>query len=464
MIRYLLLSSLLLITLELKADGDTLHKLRFNINAGVSVPLLAYGASDTNTTKMSDTAHKNGFAKTGYHFDASLQYRFSKHFGGILSVGGNINSFNGSTYSSEYFPRATNGTSVISSGSFYIGEYMGGVFASYPAGAKFNFQIQVSAGFITANYPVITVSGTSQSVTTTEITTTNNAVCFGYNGSVTCMYKLSKISGITLKAGYTGSNVNYPGYTTTVTLTGFPTYYPEPHSSNVLMTLGLLELFIVTLQKFPIVPQTFVSNKDESVVMFRSKLLDMFTRIHWTVPLFLYVPVVLYFLYRSVFIVHLGILSIIGLYIGGVASWTLIEYLLHRFVFHTELPGKLGKRIHFIVHGVHHDYPNDTLRLVMVPSLSIPLAFIFYFSFRFILGPSLICPFFAGLVTGYLFYDITHYSLHHYPFKRKFWVQMKVHHMRHHYQEPHRGYGVSSTFWDHVFRSMFTGRTVNDKK
>jgi 4-hydroxysphinganine ceramide fatty acyl 2-hydroxylase len=49
------------------------------------------------------------------------------------------------------------------------------------------------------------------------------------------------------------------------------------------------------------------------------------------------------------------------------------------------LSSKLGEKIHFIFHGVHHDYPSDSRRLVMPPSVSIPLAILFYFLFEAIL-------------------------------------------------------------------------------
>jgi len=201
--------------------------------------------------------------------------------------------------------------------------------------------------------------------------------------------------------------------------------------------------------------KNFVSNKDESVVMFKSPVLDKMSRIHWSVPLFIFVPVVLFFLFRSIFQLHLNALQIIGFYILGLFAWSFVEYVLHRYVFHTELPGKIGRRIHFVVHGVHHDYPNDTHRLVMVPSLSIPLGVLFYFLCWLVLGPNLASPFFAGLVSGYLIYDMTHYAIHHYGFKSKYWIRLKVYHMKHHYQQPHRGYGVSSALWDSIFHSKF---------
>lgn len=199
----------------------------------------------------------------------------------------------------------------------------------------------------------------------------------------------------------------------------------------------------------------FVSNDDESVRMFKADWMDFFSRVDYKIPLFIYIPVILFYLYQSVFVHHISVLYIIPLIALGIAVWTFAEYNLHRFVFHWMPPGKLGAKIHFMFHGVHHDYPRDSKRLVMVPAISLPLAVLFYFIFQLILGPELVKPFFIGFVIGYLFYDMTHYALHHVNFKSKFWLELKQHHMVHHYSDPHNGFGVSTKFWDHVYRTTF---------
>lgn len=201
-------------------------------------------------------------------------------------------------------------------------------------------------------------------------------------------------------------------------------------------------------------PKTFVSNKDESFRMFENDFMEMFTKVRWYVPLIIYVPVVIYFLFSAVFFKGIGVLSIIGLYAGGFIFWTLTEYFLHRFLFHFHPKSELGKKIHFLFHGVHHDYPQDSNRLVMPPIVSISLAVIFYFLFKSVFVWYL-DPFFAGFVTGYLFYDIIHYSIHHFNIRNKFLLKVKAHHMKHHYVEPDLGFGVSSHFWDNVFGTQF---------
>jgi sterol desaturase/sphingolipid hydroxylase (fatty acid hydroxylase superfamily) len=202
----------------------------------------------------------------------------------------------------------------------------------------------------------------------------------------------------------------------------------------------------------------FVSNKDETVRMFENNFLEAFSRVHFSVPIFIYLPVIAYLLYLSIIDYSLNASTIIGLFIAGMAAWSVAEYLLHRFVFHFPAKSDFGKKIHFMFHGVHHDYPSDSKRLVMPPSVSIPLAALFYFIFLFIFGQDLMLPFFAGFILGYLFYDITHYAIHHFNMHNKFWLAIKNHHMLHHYQDEYRGYGVSTPFWDVIFRTNFDKR------
>lgn len=201
--------------------------------------------------------------------------------------------------------------------------------------------------------------------------------------------------------------------------------------------------------------KNFVSNKDETVRMFENDFIESLSKVHWTVPLWLYVPVVLYFLYRSFFSFELTVGTIVWYFIIGLFIWTLTEYVLHRFLFHFPAKSKFGKRIHFIFHGVHHDYPKDSKRLVMPPSISIPLAVAFYVLFFYIFGPVLVAPFFAGFIIGYIFYDITHYAIHHFNMKSKFWLMIKNHHMLHHYKHSDKGFGVSQPAWDYVFKTTF---------
>ncbi len=197
----------------------------------------------------------------------------------------------------------------------------------------------------------------------------------------------------------------------------------------------------------------FVSNQHESTKMFKSDFLESLSKVHFTVPIFTYVPVILYFAIDALFFKYIGFGKFVISTISGLLFWTLTEYVLHRFVFHFQPETTWGKRLHFIFHGVHHDYPNDALRLVMPLSVSIPLAISFYFLFKWLLPVGFVSGFFAAFILGYLFYDISHYAIHHFNFKNVFWKKLKDHHMHHHYSDATKGFGVSSNLWDRVFRS-----------
>ncbi|GAA4333298.1 hypothetical protein GCM10023149_39980 [Mucilaginibacter gynuensis] len=201
--------------------------------------------------------------------------------------------------------------------------------------------------------------------------------------------------------------------------------------------------------------KNFVSNSQESVRMFKNDFLESLSKVHYTVPLYVYVPVILYCSYLALFEDNIGVGLFFGLVLGGLFVWTFVEYILHRFVFHFVPKAGWALRLHFIFHGVHHDYPSDAKRLVMPPSASIPLATGFYFLFKWLLPLHYANAFFPGFIIGYLVYDISHYAIHHFNFKNSFWKKIKQHHMLHHYSDPSKGYGVSSPMWDKVFRSDF---------
>src|SRR5437588_9604178 len=147
--------------------------------------------------------------------------------------------------------------------------------------------------------------------------------------------------------------------------------------------------------------------------MFESRLLDALSRVHPTVPVLIFAPAVVVLFAWSLSKVSLA--GAIGLALAGYAMWTLFEYWLHRLVFHFEPEEGLGARMHWIIHGVHHDHPNDPLRLVMPPAVSVPLGALLFGLIYLAFGPSYGPSAGAGFFVGYLAYDLVHYSLH--PFR-----------------------------------------------
>lgn len=219
-------------------------------------------------------------------------------------------------------------------------------------------------------------------------------------------------------------------------------------------------------------PKGFVSNEDVSARMFQSDLMERFTKVHPAVPHLIFVPVIGYMLYLAT-PADFDPARVALLFLGGIAAWTLTEYVVHRFVFHVaeevqdevqRIVGKLGpdqpvlpaltgwrQKHYFIAHGVHHHFPNDSRRLVMPPATSIPLAILFLGAFWLIFGATATPPLFAGFVLGYLVYDTTHYAVHHFRLRSRIPLYLKKHHFRHHYQDSSKDYGVSSPLWDFVW-------------
>ena len=166
-----------------------------------------------------------------------------------------------------------------------------------------------------------------------------------------------------------------------------------------------------------------------------------------------------WFLWRSFTVDGLSIPSVLGIGLLALLTWSLAEYLLHRFVFHFHAKSPRGQRITFLFHGVHHAQPNCKTRLVMPPAVSIPGFFLFYGLYYVILGvilkiPYWIYPLMFGFLVGYLFYDLGHYATHHISMRKGYGRTIKRNHMIHHFKTPNKRFGVSSTLWDHVFQTQ----------
>lgn len=138
------------------------------------------------------------------------------------------------------------------------------------------------------------------------------------------------------------------------------------------------------------------------------------------------------------------------LFFFGVMLTTLIEYWLHRIIFHWEAKSKFGRLNVFIVHGYHHDFPNDPMRLVLPPIGIWPVALILGTIWYFVFG-AYFWPVFAGTAAGYVAYDWTHYYTHYFNPKSGPFRWIKRYHMLHHHDSPNHRYGITTPIWDLVF-------------
>ena len=145
-----------------------------------------------------------------------------------------------------------------------------------------------------------------------------------------------------------------------------------------------------------------------------------------------------------------------AVFAAGLALWTLIEYLLHRFVLHhAPLVSALHER--------HHTNPHDP---VGTPVWASALSALFFFVLPSwgLLGFELATAAVAGMATGYLLYVYCHYAAHYgRPEPGSYFYRLRVRHARHHHLSDEGNFGVITSFWDRVFGTALDLRSIARK-
>jgi 4-hydroxysphinganine ceramide fatty acyl 2-hydroxylase len=186
--------------------------------------------------------------------------------------------------------------------------------------------------------------------------------------------------------------------------------------------------------------------------IFKNSFLEALTKTHPVVIIGMYVPLSLLSLWYFYTTIYPSVWLTMAVFLGGFMLWTLVEYLLHRYIFHFITDSAIVKRFHYTVHGVHHEYPLDTERLVMPPVPSIFIAASFFGLFYAMMG-TYVYAFLPGFIIGYLLYASIHYAIHAYkpPKALNYWWR---HHHLHHFKYPDKAFGVSTPLWDVIFGTM----------
>jgi len=188
--------------------------------------------------------------------------------------------------------------------------------------------------------------------------------------------------------------------------------------------------------------------------LFRNRYLERLTKTHPLVIWGMYAPLIVFMLYHSHTRAGYAWWAVTVYFAAGTFFWTLFEYLMHRFVFHFVSGRPRARRVIYVLHGNHHEFPRDKERLFMPPVPSLVLAGFIFFAQYLVLGRPAFA-FFPGFLLGYLCYGSMHYAIHAWnpPFA---WMKplWRNHHL-HHYKHAERGFGVSTSFWDRVFGTMF---------
>lgn len=187
--------------------------------------------------------------------------------------------------------------------------------------------------------------------------------------------------------------------------------------------------------------------------LFDNQFLERLTRTHIAIPISIFIVYSAALLFYSIYTVQaLSVGQTIGFFFIGLFSFTLVEYLMHRYLFHISTNTPMKAKLQYTLHGVHHEYPKDKERLAMPPVMSITIATILLLIFRLILQ-DYVFAFLPGFLVGYSLYLVMHYVQHIYraPKLLKSWW---ANHSVHHYKDQSKAYGVSSPLWDYVFGTM----------
>lgn len=157
-----------------------------------------------------------------------------------------------------------------------------------------------------------------------------------------------------------------------------------------------------------------------------------------------------------------GPAATVGLFFAGIVAWTLLEYSLHRWLFH-RVPrfGHFDKVQMYMLHGYHHDFPNDPWRLVAPPIMAWPIASLVFGAYLLLFGATVAVPLMGGTMIGYLAYDWTHYYEHHAKPTTALGKWIRKLHYLHHFDDPEVNHGISGPLWDFVF---FTYRNMSKKQ
>lgn len=142
----------------------------------------------------------------------------------------------------------------------------------------------------------------------------------------------------------------------------------------------------------------------------------------------------------------------------GLATWALFEYMMHRYLFHWNADNRFIRWCVYLMHGNHHQYPNDPLRNLMPLSVSLPISAAIWTVAYALIGFSG-SWFVLGFLIGYVFYDVIHYACHQWPMRSATARLIKRHHMRHHYVDKEMNFSISTIFVDRLF-----GTTIQSVK
>lgn len=190
--------------------------------------------------------------------------------------------------------------------------------------------------------------------------------------------------------------------------------------------------------------------------VFENPILERLTRTHISVPIIILMTIAAFLLYVAFVYTdytQLTPMFVVGLFFLGFFSFTLLEYVAHRYLFHMKPTNEFKRKVQYALHGLHHEYPKDKDRLAMPPIMSFLLSGVFFLIFYSMMNTK-VFGFLPGFITGYCAYISVHFIVHAYNPPKNFFKGLWLNHAIHHYKDNTQIFGVSSQLWDYVFGTI----------
>ena len=193
--------------------------------------------------------------------------------------------------------------------------------------------------------------------------------------------------------------------------------------------------------------ETFKNNNR----VFENEFLEKFSKTNAYVVIIAYLIIAIgIFIYFSLGS-ELSILFQISLFIAGLICFSYTEYVVHRYLFHSCIASNEANFL-YRLHHIHHDHPRDKKRLALPLPVGLVVASVVYFIFWIVLR-NYTPFFFPGFIIGYALYLLIHYLIHtRRPPKNTFKILWRNHNI-HHFKDDTKAYGVTSPFWDILYRT-----------
>jgi cyclopropane-fatty-acyl-phospholipid synthase len=147
----------------------------------------------------------------------------------------------------------------------------------------------------------------------------------------------------------------------------------------------------------------------------------------------------------------------------GVASWTLVEYLVHRYVLHGVFPkgpGPVRRGLHYLFdasHADHHARPWDGMYInghvdtLFAAAVMVPLSLL--------APPYTASAWVATLLFCYAAEEWVHHATHFWNFRFAYFQYIRRRHLYHHSRHgTGLAYGITSGIWDWVLHTRIPDR------